>query len=103
MRGAVTVPFTKSPAEEQETLISLKVPVSLHNYLKTHGLKTTVIRAVTFDKELGDLLADIEARVDAFANSQGLDRERSPAKIVAALMKRGLEAWEAEQKAPRKK
>lgn len=101
MRGAVKLPFTRGVPEEPKKPISLKVPVSMYEYLQANGTTALIIRAVDFDRTLGEALKPIDARIDAYAKSKGLSRETAAAAVIAQLVELGLDAHEGSGK-PRK-
>jgi hypothetical protein len=97
------VPFTRVEPSEPTKPASIRLPQSLYDYLAKHGLTETIIQAVKFDRDLGELLEPLSARIDAVAKNEGLRRERDAAAIVAKLVVAGLNAIEAEQgKKPKK-
>lgn len=102
-RGVTTVPFTQEEPEEKTVPANFRCPASLKKYLDEQGLTTTVIRGVLLDKELGERLAHLNPRIDAYAAEAGFSRKHNSAVLLAQLVAKGLEAWEAEQKATRKK
>lgn len=102
-RGAAEVPFTQEEPEEKTVPANFRCPASLKKYLDEQGLTATVIRGVLLDKELGERLAPLNPRIDAYATEAGFSRKHNAGVLLAQLVAKGLESWETEQKAPRKK
>jgi hypothetical protein len=98
IRAGAVVPFTRDEPEEPTESVFFKAPTSLKAYLDKHGVKRTILRAVAFDRDVGELLAPMDERVVAFAKAQGLSMERDAAKVLALLAQRGLDSWDAEQR-----
>lgn len=108
--GAVKVPFTQPGPGEELRLVSFNASESLRAYLKKAGLQRlrgsdkprgqtdVIIKAVEFDRDLGELTKDLTARLASFAEAHGLTIEDDAAKVVARLMSLGLESWEADHK-----
>jgi len=95
-RGAV-VPFTRDVPKEKTVAANLRLPISLKAYLDEHGLTETIVRAVEFDRALGEALKPHDARIDAFAAEHGMTREHNAAALLAKLVAIGLDHHEAEQ------
>lgn len=102
-RKATAVPFTRPPEKEKTKSVSMNLPLRVYEYLTSDGrvMRDEVVRAVEFDRALGDELAPLDARIDAFAAANKLDRATDPAKVVAELIRRGLDAVEASPKGKR--
>lgn len=104
------MPFTQPGPGEDLRLVSFNASEPLRNYLKKAGLQKlrgsdkprgqtdVIIKAVEFDRDLGELTKDLTERLASFAEAQGLTVEDDAAKVVAHLMRLGLDAWEADHK-----
>lgn len=103
------MPFTEPEAKEPTTPVTLRVPRSILAYLKVAGAEKApgsedergqtdvILKAVLFDKEIGEKTAKMRDRIRAFAESQGLTLRDEPAEVLFRLIKRGLEASESEK------
>jgi hypothetical protein len=108
VRGATEVSFIRPRPAEETQLVTFNAPKSLDEYLKKAGAyrppgakkprgKTDVIiRAIAFDRDLGEKTKHITERLEAFAAAHGLTLEDDAAEVVAQLMERGVKDWERE-------
>jgi hypothetical protein len=104
VRGATTLTFTRSRPDAPTKLVSFNAPVELHAYLKEagkalpRGYTDLIIRGIELDRDLGELLKPHEARIEAFAQSQGIAIADEPARVIAMLVEMGLQSAEQGKK-----
>jgi hypothetical protein len=102
------VPFIRPRPTEATQLVTFKCPKSLYEYLKKagahrppgaakeRGYTDVIIRAVEFDRDLGEKTKQLNERLEAFAAEHQLTLEDDAVEVVARLMERGVKDWERE-------
>jgi hypothetical protein len=83
-------------ADAQEVSFFFRGPKTLKDYvvLEAHGRETeqgkVILAAIALERDLGDRLASLSDRIEAFAAERNLSLEQDLPEILARLVRRGL-------------